>query len=91
MYIQSACNTATAMKLCENYIIEADHCTDVIVQCRNINFETDKGLLIRGYQLYIDLFYEEDEYFLDYGSGFSRSRRSGFQSWIVIPIYLLVK
>ncbi|KAE9546763.1 hypothetical protein FO519_010025, partial [Halicephalobus sp. NKZ332] len=24
-YIQSECNTATAMKLCENYIIEGDH------------------------------------------------------------------
>ncbi|KAE9547431.1 hypothetical protein FO519_009358 [Halicephalobus sp. NKZ332] len=46
---ESVCNTATAMKLCENYIIEGDRCVDAIAQCRNMTFEEDKGSLAYHY------------------------------------------
>ena len=82
-YIQSECNTATAMKLCENYIIEGDHCTDVLTQCRDMTFKKDNGPLTRTYQEYIDAAdsIEDDRYF-------NESERSGFQYYMIILIYL---
>ncbi|KAE9547890.1 hypothetical protein FO519_008900 [Halicephalobus sp. NKZ332] len=69
-YVQSVCNTATAMKLCENYLIEKDHCFDVVAECRNTTFEKNKGSLPRGYQEYIDSFYNDVEDPNDYGNSF---------------------
>ena len=40
------CNTATAMKLCETYILEGDHCVDTLTKCRNMSFEDDRGSLL---------------------------------------------
>ncbi|KAE9548154.1 hypothetical protein FO519_008631 [Halicephalobus sp. NKZ332] len=57
-YVQSSCNTATAMKVCENYILEGGSCVDTVVQCRKMTFNDDKGLLTRGFHDYIDSFYD---------------------------------
>ncbi|KAE9547430.1 hypothetical protein FO519_009357 [Halicephalobus sp. NKZ332] len=69
-YVQSKCNTATAMKLCENYIIEGDHCVDTVNKCRNMTFEKNKGLLSRGYREYISDYFGIFDYQLDYQDGY---------------------
>ena len=87
-YVQSECNTATAMKLCESYIIDGDHCTDVLTKCRNMTFEKDKGPLTLSYQEYIDAFNSYSEEIPDYGSNFNKSKSNAFQFWIIILMLL---
>ena len=88
-YVQSECNTATAMKLCENYIIEGDHCTDTLTQCRNMTFEKDNGPLTRKYKEYMDAFNSYSDEIPDYGGNFNKSTSNVFQFWTIIFILLL--
>lgn len=60
-YVQMKCNTATAMKLCENYIIEGDHCVDVLSACKNMTFKTDKVDLFRSWADYLEYPYIYDQ------------------------------
>ena len=90
-YIQSECNTATAMKLCENYILDGDHCVDIVSKCRNMTFKEDKGLLTHEYEDYIHAFNAENISFIDYLSELNKDGRRHFQSLTYIFIYLFVK
>ncbi|KAE9549170.1 hypothetical protein FO519_007618 [Halicephalobus sp. NKZ332] len=75
-YVQSECNTVTAMKICENYIIDGDHCVDILSQCRNMTFEQDKGTLTRGLEEYVSAFYSRfEEDITDYGGNFNKAQQ----------------
>ena len=78
-YVQSACNTATAMKLCENYIIDGDHCVDVLTQCRNMTFENDKESFELRYLEYIETYTDNYNTDIDdYGGTFTNSEYGYF-------------
>ena len=78
------------MKLCENYIFEADHCVDIITQCRSMSFQTDRGMLPGKYSDYT--YFSVYEYIEanDYGGNFSKSERNTVPCWIVIIIICLL-
>ncbi|KAE9548158.1 hypothetical protein FO519_008635, partial [Halicephalobus sp. NKZ332] len=94
-YVQSTCNTATAMKLCENYIIDGDHCVDTVTQCRNMTFEKNKGLLARRFKDYVVAFYDSDleqsNFFISYDYELNESKRYVFQYWVSILIGLFTR
>ena len=89
-YIQSVCNADTAMKVCENYIIEGDHCVDTLTECRNMTFENDKGPLTRTFQEYDEKYKMLVLHYDYFDFVYNRSGVYGFRSWVFISICLLI-
>ena len=84
-YIQSECNTATAMTVCENYILEGDHCANALTQCRNMTFEHDKGLLSNDYNTYWNEYSESIIISND-----DKRNTNIYHVWVFLPIYLFI-
>ena len=97
-YIQPLCNTATAVKLCENYIIDGAHCVDVISACRNITFEKDNKSLVDDYKDFYDHnmnspnadYYEWRDWYRDQ-LGADKNDRNTFQFWTLFLICALAR
>ena len=96
-YTQSVCDTAAAMKICENYILDGDHCVDIISNCRNMTFKEDKKSLTMEYEyhyrsiwnFFITDCYEWSSEYYDYYVD-NNSDKSVSWSWITIITFILI-